>query len=191
LRFVIHLVAMFAVALVVGFGLSWFSLTGGRTIGAFEVGPWVAWPDIGVASPNPYTRAYLARTGQLELGTTEGLQFVAASDSSGQPLERACRYRIEGTTPVASFWTLAPVAPDGSSIARPDGPLAFNSTRLVRREDGVAVLYVSRSIAPLNWLEIAGDGPFSLVLTLYDTSIFTGVGSAEAELPAIVREACA
>ncbi len=191
MRFVVHLVAMFAVALAVGFGLSWYALTDGRSVGALEVGPWFAWPDIGAAAPNPYTRAYLARTGQLEMGTAEGIRFVATTDSAGDALERACRYRIEGHTPVATFWTLVPVAPDGSSIARADGPPAFNSTRVARREDGIAVLYVSRSIAPLNWLEIAGDGPFSLVLTLYDSSILTGVGSAEAELPNIVREACA
>ena len=38
-------------------------------------------------------------------------------------------------------------------------------------------LYVSKTLAPLNWLEITGDGPFWLVLTLYDTTLFSGVGS--------------
>ena len=40
-------------------------------------------------------------------------------------------------------------------------------------------LYVSKTLSPRNWLEITGNGPFALVLTLYDTAIFSGVGTAE------------
>ena len=40
-------------------------------------------------------------------------------------------------------------------------------------------------------IEITGDGPFSLVLTLYDSVIFSGLGSSEtATLPSIIRESC-
>jgi hypothetical protein len=181
---------MMAVALAVGFGLSYYALTDGRLIAAYEVRPWDAWPDVGSPSPDPYTRAYLARTGALQLGLTEGLQFVAQSDSSGIPLDRACRYRIEGVTPVASFWTLLAADLDGGVIARPGGPLAFNSSRIAREADDSMILYVSRSIAPMNWLEITGEGPFELVLTLYDSSVFAGVGSGVEGLPTITREAC-
>lgn len=181
---------MMAVALAVGFGLSYYALTDGRLFSSYEVGPWAAWPDVGSPSPNPYTRAYLARTGALQLGGSEGLQFVATSDSSGLPLDRACRYRIKGTTPVATFWTLVATDEDGRDVARTDGPVGFNSTRLNRDDKGAVTLYVSRTIAPQNWLEIAGDGPFQLVLTLYDSSVFAGVGSAVTTLPDITREAC-
>ena len=52
-------------------------------------------------------------------------------------------------------------------------------------------LYVSRGLSPLNWLETQGDGPFSLVLSLYDTTIFSAVGATETvTLPSIIREAC-
>jgi hypothetical protein len=190
LRFVFHLLAMMAVALTVGFGLSYYALTDGRFFAAYEVGPWASWPDVGSPSPDPYTRAYLARTGSLQLGLTEGLQFVARSDSAGFPLERTCRYRIEGTTPVAAFWTLVATDPGGVNIARPDGAPAFHSSRIAREENGSMVLYVSRSIAPMNWLEISGEGLFDLVLTLYDSNVFAGVGSAVESLPSITREAC-
>ncbi len=190
MRFVIQLLAMMAVALAVGFGLSHYALNDGRLFAAYEVGAWDAWPDVGSPSPDPYTRAYLARTGSLQLGATEGLQFVAHNDSSGIPLDRACRYRVEGVTPVASFWTLVATDATGSAISRPDGPVGFNSNRIAREENGSILLYVSRSIAPMNWLEIAGEGPFELVLTLYDSSVFAGVGSAVDGLPTITREAC-
>jgi hypothetical protein len=146
---------------------------------------------VGSASPDPYTRAYIARTGALELGQSEGIAFTAVSDSDGRPLERNCRYRIEGTTPVASFWTLAAVGADGSSVTRPDGMQELQSRQVARAPDGSLVLYVSKSLAPENWLEITGEGPFELVLTLYDPSNLSGTGSSIDSLPAILKEACA
>lgn len=181
---------MVGVALVVGFGLSWYALSDGRLFGATRIGPWSAWHDAGSPNPDPYTRAYVSRSGALQLGISEGLQFVATTDSDGQKLDRSCRYRIDGATPTATFWTLVPVAADHTVISRPDGEAAFNSTRVARNTDGSMELYVSKSLSPRNWLEIEGDGAFSLVLTLYDTASVNGVGSSNAKLPAIIREAC-
>lgn len=190
MRFLANFLALVVVALAVGFGLSYYALSDGRLVGAFQVGPWAAWPNAGSPSPDPYTRAYLSRNGALQLGQAEGLQFIASSDSDGRPLNRECRYRIDGNTPVATFWTLIPAAPDGGSIARPDGPPGFRSTNIARAEDGSMQLYVSKTLSPLNWLEITGDGSFSLVLTLYDTAIFSGTSSNATSLPSIIREAC-
>ena len=185
-----NLLTMIGVALVVGFGLSWYALTDGRFFGAIRIGPWAAWHDVGSPTPDPYTRAFVARSGALQLGASEGLQFVASTDSDGRRLDRDCRYRIDGTTPVSTFWTLVPIASDNSIITRPGGPEAFNSTRVARATDGSLQLYVSKTLSPRNWLEITGEGAFSLVLTLYDTSSFAGVGTAAAGLPAIIRETC-
>lgn len=182
---------MIAVALVVGFGFSWYALSDGRLFGTVRIGPWTAWRDAGSPTPDPYTRAYVARTAAFQLGLSEGLQFIATTDSDGAPLDRDCRYRIDGTTPVATFWTLVPVDADNVVITRPDAPLAFNSTRVARATDGSLQLYVSKSLSPRNWLEITGEGPFALVLTLYDTTTFSGSGATPASLPAIIREACA
>jgi hypothetical protein len=190
LRFLLHLLLMLAIALSIGFGLSYYALSDGRLIGGYQVGPWLAWPQAGAPSPDPYTRAYLTRSGTLQLGRSEGLQFIAASDSDGQRLDRKCRYRIDGNTPTSAFWTLTPRSPDGALIARPDGPPGFVSTRLARANDGSIQLYVSKTLSPLNWLELSGDGPFVLELNLYDTAMFSGVGASESRLPAIIREAC-
>ena len=181
---------MIGVALCVGFGLSWYALSDAGLVGSMRVGPWTAWREAGSPTPDPYTRAHVARAGALQLGASEGLQFIARNDSDGQRLDRACRYRIDGSTPVATFWTLAAVDQDFAIIARTGTPRAFNSTRVARASDGSLQLYVSRTISPRNWLEIEGDGQFMLVLTLYDTSSLTGAGSLPASLPAIIREAC-
>ncbi len=61
---------------------------------------------------------------------------------------------------------------------------------MARANDGSTQLYIGRSLSPLNWLEIGGEGPFRLIMTLYDTTIFSGVGSGAATLPSIIRESC-
>lgn len=191
MRFLFLLIGTIAIALGTGFGLSYFALDDGRVLGALRVGPWAAWPAVGSPTPDPYTQAYLSRTGALQLGQSEGIAFTAISDSDGQPLDRSCRYRLEGSTPVASFWTLAALAPDGSNIARPDGTIALQSRHIARANDGTMVLYVSKTLAPDNWLEITGTGPFKLLLTLYDTSNLSGAGTSVQTLPSISKEGCA
>jgi hypothetical protein len=191
LRFVFDLVAMVVIALGIGFGLSWYALSDGRLVGALQSGPWTTWTQAGSPTPDPYTRAFITRNAALQLGQAEGIQLVATTDSDGRPLDRACRYRIDGRTPTATFWTLVPVDAQWASIARADGPPGFQSNRVARANDGSLQLYVSPTLSPLNWLEVAGTGPFSLVLSLYDTVIFSTVGSTETvSLPSIIREAC-
>jgi hypothetical protein len=189
-RFVLYLLMMIAVALSVGFGLSYYALTDGRLFGVARVGPWTAWPDVGSNTPNPYTRGHLAREASLQLGQSEGLQFSAATDSAGEPLTLACSYRIEGKTPLATFWTLVAVDPFGRNLAAPDQPLALRSTDIARANDGSIIINVGKSLLPFNWLELAGQGPFTLELTLYDTAVFSGFSSDES-MPSIIREGCA
>lgn len=182
---------MLIVALGVGFGLSWYALSDGRMFGASQSGPWVSWTRVGVPSPDPYTQAYITRNAALQLGQAEGIQLIATTDSDGRRLDRACRYRVDGRTPTSTFWTLIPVEEGDRSVTRPDGPPGFFSTRIARAPDGSMQVYFSKTLSPLNWVELVGDGPFSLVLTLYDTVIFSGVGGSDATtLPSIIRESC-
>lgn len=190
MRFVLYLLMMIAVALGVGFGLSYYALTDGRLFGVAQVGPWHAWPDVGSSSPNPYTRGHLARTAAFELGQAEGLQFTASTDSDGEPLTRDCNYRLLGRTPLATLWTLVAIDEAGINVAAPDVAPAIGNTGLARAQDGSIVLNVGTRLAPQNWLELSGEGPFSLVLRLYDTAAFSGF-SGDAAMPSIVRGECA
>lgn len=189
MRFVFYLLMMIAVALGVGFGLSYYALTDGRLFGVARVGPWTAWPDVGAPAPNPYARGHLAREAALQLGQAEGLQFTASTDSDGQPLTRACSYSIEGTTPLATFWSLVAIDGDGINIAAPDGELAMRSSNIARTNDGSLAINVGTRLTPGNWLELTGEGPFTLVLTLYDTAVFSGFSSDES-MPTIERGDC-
>ena len=189
MRFVLYLLMMIAVALSVGFGLSYYALTDGRLFGVARVGPWTAWPDVGSSAPNPYTRGHLAREASLQLGQAEGLQFIATADSDGEPLSLSCSYRIEGKTPLATFWTLVAVDLQGRNLAAEGQPLALRSTGIARANDGSIIINVGTMLQPSNWLELAGEGLFTLELTLYDTAVFSGFSSDES-MPAIIREEC-
>lgn len=190
MRFVLLLLMMCGVALGVGFGLSYYALTDGRLFGAAQVGPWAAWPDVGSSAPNPYTRGHLARVPALQLGQAEGLQFTATADSDGQPLTRACAYRLAGTTPLATFWTLVAVDENGVNLAAPGTDPALRSNRIARANDGSIRINVGTRLQPGTWLELTGTGPFSLVLTLYDTAVFSGFSNTES-MPTIERGDCA
>lgn len=177
-------------ALGIGFGLSYAALTDGRFFGVVQIGPWQAWPDVGAPAPNPYTRAHLARLAGFPLGQAEGVQFTATADSAGAPLTRDCAYRLSGHTPLSAFWTLVPLDLDGVNIAAPGTAPALRSSDVARDNDGAIQINIGTRLAPLTWLELAGDGPFQLVLTLYDSAVFSGFSSAST-MPSIERGDCA
>jgi hypothetical protein len=189
-RFILYLLYASIVALGLGLGLSYYALTDGRLVGARQVGPWLAWPETGGAHPDPYTRAYLARRGNLQLGSSEGLQFVAEADSDGQMLVRSCTYLIDGKTPVATLWTLVAVDEKGRNISTTNDLLYLDSEHLSRAADGSAEIAVGPVLSPGDWLETVGTGPFRLVLVLYDTPLVSSLDWTTAEMPSITRERC-
>lgn len=191
MRFVLLLLVSIAIALATGFGLSYYALTDGRLFGAAQIGPWISWPDLGSSAPNPYSRGHLTRAAALQLGRAEGLKFVATTDSAGEALDLSCSYTLEGHVPVSSFWTLAAVNSDGVNLAAPGTDLALRSSEIARTNAGAIVVHVGKTLASGNWLELAGSGPFSLELTLYDTTAFSGFSSDNDTMPRITRGECA
>lgn len=191
MRFILYLLLSALVALGIGLGLSYYALTDGRLAGARQIGPWLTWTETGQPRPDPYTRAYLARRGDLQLGAAEGLQFVAEIDSDGRVLNRACTYLIDGKTPTAVLWTLTAIDMSGRNIAASPDLIYLDSNHLSRAADGSAVIRVGRSLSPGDWLEIGGSGPFQLVLNLYDSPVATGLDWSTDEMPSITRERCA
>lgn len=191
MRFVLRLLMSIAVALAIGFGLSYYALTDGRMFGAVSIGPWTTWPDVGAPTPNPYARSHITREAALQLGRSEGLQFTATTDTDGAALDRACTYRIVGRVPVSTFWTLSAVDGAFVNVGAPESNGALRSSDIARAADGSLDIAVGTHLASGNWLELAGAGPFTLVLTLYDTTALSGFSSAASSMPAITREGCA
>lgn len=191
MRFVLRILLAIAVALSVGFGLSYYALTDGRLFGAVQIGAWTAWPDGGTPAPNPYTRGHIVRESALQLGRAEGLQFVATTDDSGDALDLSCSYTVTGRVPVSTFWTIVAVDADWTNLAAPDTDGAMRSSEIARNNDGSFTLHVGTALHPGNWLELTGEGPMSLVLTLYDTTALSGFSADDMRLPRIIKGTCA
>jgi hypothetical protein len=180
-----------AIAIVGGGASVWYALAARDGVGAIEIGPWTAFPDIGTPDADPYSQARVAREGVLALGRAEGLSFVAERDSSGDELRRECAYRIEGGFPAARFWTL--YAADRSLDAIPTGgpkPAALQSYQILRQPDNSAVISVGDRPFPGNWLLVRGSGKMYFVLTFYDTPIASSTGLSDLTLPRILKAGC-
>lgn len=179
------------VALVGGAGSAWLALERDFGFGAVAIGSWAASPDYGTPEAGPYSRARFSRETDLALGRAEGLVFTARRDADGEILQRRCAYRMEGSLPPTRFWTLSARDADNAVIAIDGGRApALHSQALLRRPDNSVAISISGHPAPGNWLALGGAGPFSLVLTLYDTAVASSSRIVEVELPRIVREGC-
>jgi hypothetical protein len=186
-RFLVELLATLAIALVLGLGSAWYMVEAPR-IGT-EVGSWRAIPAVTAETADPYTRARIARTGEIAMGAGEGLMFIASQDDQGRGLDGACDYRLAGETPPARLWTLSVVDGDGGLTAAPTGRTHMTSREILRAPDGRFEIAVSASARPGNWLPSPARGGERLMLRLYDTPIALSPG-ADMAMPRIVRGTC-
>ncbi|HEV3185060.1 MAG TPA: DUF1214 domain-containing protein [Xanthobacteraceae bacterium] len=179
------------VATVLGLGGTWLALSRGTAFGAVQIGAWTAWPRSGSVDIDPYSRAGIARTGQLPIGLGDGIAFVARADDGGRPFDGRCDVALGGTTPAARFWTLTLYDPEGRLVANSANRYGFTSQEIVRAADGsFAIIAAPRSRAG-NWLPTGGAEHYVLVLRLYDTPVGVATRAGrEAPMPAILTRSC-
>jgi hypothetical protein len=179
------------IAAVVGLGTTWLALTRGSAYGGVTIGAWTGWPKNGTAGIDPYARAIVARTGELPIGSGDGVAFYARTDDIGGPLDGRCDVLLSGTTPQARFWTITLYDSEGRLVANSAQRHGFTSQEIIRNADGSFEIKVSPRARPGNWLPTGGVEKYLLVLRLYDTPIgvATRTGS-EAPMPLITRRAC-
>ncbi|MBN8998782.1 MAG: DUF1214 domain-containing protein [Rhizobiales bacterium] len=189
MRLLIDLLIAIAIAALVGFGSAVAVLDRDRLFGAETRGAWTAWPDSGSPDADPYSKAILARSGEVPLGSGEGLAFVAEYDDRGDRLTSRCVYRIEGQTPPARLWTLTAYDGDGHLMDNAMRRTSFTSREILRNEDGSFEITVASEAEPGNWLPVRPDSRLRFVLRLYDTPL-TSSGVGDATMPAVVRGAC-
>lgn len=191
MRFLFLLVVALSLALSLGAWSAHWALERSADYGTESVGPWFANPFAGSVDADPYSKARLAKLGNLTLGTGEGVVFKADRDSAGSPLRRECGYVVAGETPPARVWTLAAYTEEGRLIQPGEGrPGWLVSSGLLRAEDNSMSIAVGSVAMPGNWLSITGSGPFTLALTLYDTPASSSSGLGDLEMPSIVRTGC-
>src|ERR1700749_1510515 len=89
----------------VGLGATWMTATRGTDLGALTIGAWTARPKTGTADVDPYSRASIARSGELPVGPGDGVAFLATRDDRKRLLDGRCDVVVSGITPPALFWT--------------------------------------------------------------------------------------
>ncbi len=187
------LILLIGIASAVGLGLwsAWLAVRSPAPIDTIELGAWQAWPNAGTAEADPYSRARLARTGEIPLGSGEGLTLLALNDDSGEPLRQACDYRIVGQTPPARLWTVALEDADGRVIEDAGGVSALGSDTLLRAPDGSFEIVLSARPQTGNWISTKNAARFRVVVRLYDTTARTGTELTTLFMPRIARDHCA
>lgn len=191
MRLLIGFLFSFAVAAAFGLGLTQFALTRGTAFGAITIGAWTAWPKTGTTDIDPYARAAIARSGELPIGSGDGVAFFASSDDTGRPLDGRCTVAIAGTTPPARFWTITLYDLDGRPVANAADRYGFTSQEIARRADGSFEIMLAPRARPGNWLPTGGIDRYVVVLRLYDTPVGVATRTAkDAPMPAVTSGVC-
>jgi len=179
------------VAAVVGLGTTWLALSRGVAFGAIPIGSWTAWPRTGTPDVDPYARATIARTGELPVGSGDGVAFLARNDDVGRPLDGRCDVLVNGTTPQARFWTLTLYDATGRLVGNSVERHGFTSQEIVRQPNGSFDIVIAPRARSGNWLPTNGIDSYILVLRLYDTPVGVATrASREAPMPAIAVQSC-
>jgi hypothetical protein len=191
MRLLIGFLFAFAVAAVFGLGLTQFALTRGTAFGAITIGAWTAWPKTGTVEIDPYARAAIARSGELPIGSGDGVAFFATFDDAGRVLDGRCVVTLSGTTPAARFWTVTLYDHDGRLIPNAADRYGFTSQEIARRADGSFEIALAPRARPGNWLPTGGIDRYVVVLRLYDTPVGVATRTAkDAPMPAVTAGAC-
>jgi hypothetical protein len=180
-----------AVAASLGLGTTWFVLNEGIAYGGVTVGAWTAWPRNGTPGVDPYARAMYARSGELPVGSGDGITFYARADDAGRLFDGRCNVALSGTTPQARFWTLTLYDPDGRLVANSVGRHGFTSQEVIRNTNGTFEIVVSPRARPGNWLPTGGVERYMLALRLYDTPVGLATRSGrDVPMPSVAERGC-
>ena len=180
-----------AIATAVGLGLTWTTATRGTDLGTLTIGAWTARPRTGTSEIDPYARASIARSGELPIGTGDGVTFTATTDDKKKPLDGRCDVVVSGVTPAARFWTLSLYDPKGRLVANTLQRYGFTSQEVVRNADGAFEIRIAARSRSGNWLPTSALERYVLLLRLYDTPVGVATRTQkDAPMPAIATVGC-
>lgn len=188
MRFLLVLLLTIVAALALGIGSAWYMVSAPRA-GTVEIGAWRAQPPTDADTIDPYTRARVARTGEIAMGTGEGLSFVATADDQGRRLDGRCDYLLVGDAPPARLWTLTATDAKGAIAVVPSKRTHLQSREVLRDGNGRFEIAVSAAARPGNWLPAPAGGEIRLTLRLYDTTVNLGSGALP-PMPTVSRGTC-
>ena len=179
------------IGVAIGLLASAYALSRLSPFDAIRLSPWELEAHAGSLDADPYTRARLMRSGEIPLAAGEGLQLIARADSEGRPLDARCVYDIGPRVPDARYWTLSLTDQGGWPVENPAHRYGFRSSEILRSAKGEFVIAVAADVQPGNWLPIGRQGPFLLVLRLYDSPLGATAGAIDrSTAPRVSRVGC-
>lgn len=191
MRLIVLTLLALLIATAVGLGATWLTATRGTDFGTLTIGAWTARPRTGTAEIDPYARATIARSGELPIGTGDGIAFLATTDDNKKPLDGRCDVTVSGVTPPARFWTLTLYDRKGHLVANSLKRYGFTSEEIVRNSDGSFALHVASRARAGNWLPTGGIERYTLMLRLYDTPVGVATRTQrDAPMPSIATTGC-
>jgi hypothetical protein len=164
-----HLFYFFGFAglsLVLGLGSAYLLVDDGFALITSQTGPWKTWSHAGSLTADPYTRAHIARSGDLPITSASGLIFQATTDSEGRDLSSSCEYEIIIRPFSAVWWSIALYNADGRLIPNKAGRHAFNAQNLTVLPDGTQRISLAPRARPGHWLPSGKDHDLRLVLRI-------------------------
>lgn len=191
MRLILVTLLALILAAAIGLGATWTTATRGTEIGTLTIGAWTARPRTGTVEVDPYSRATIARSGELPIGTGDGIAFSATRDDRKRPLDGRCDVLVSGITPPARFWTLTLYDAKGRLVANALKRYGFTSEEVVRGADGSFEVRIAARSRAGNWLPTGGIERYTLKLRLYDTPVGVATRSQrDAPMPAIATVSC-
>ncbi|MBX9821346.1 DUF1214 domain-containing protein [Afipia birgiae] len=191
MRLILITLVTLMIATIVGLGTTWMTATRGVNVGTIKIGAWTARPRTGTSDIDPYSRASVARSGELPVGTGDGVMFTATTDDTGRQLDGRCDVVVKGVTPAARFWTLTFYDPKGRLVANSLQRHGFTSQEIVRGSDGSFEIRITSRSRAGNWLPTGGLDRYMLALRLYDTPVGVGTRTQkDAPMPSIMTVGC-
>ncbi len=181
-----HIIGFFlclAIAICTGFGATWVAVHETHGFERVDMGAWSTWQRAGSAQADPYTKAIIAKTGEVPLQSAEGLSIISSRDDEGRKLKANCTYIISGALPASQVWTLTSYNKQGQILVNKAGRASLTSHEIIRDASNNFEIVVSANVQPGNWLPIADTSPFELLLRLYDVAI----GHTPSELKAAIN----
>ena len=191
MRLIFFTLLALVLATVVGLGATWMTATRGTDLGTLTIGAWTARPRTGTPEVDPYARASIARSGELPVGTGDGVAFTATTDDKKRPLDGRCDVVVSGVTPAARFWTLTLYDPKGRLVPNTLQRYGFTSQEIVRGADGAFEVRIASRSRAGNWLPTGALDRYVLMLRLYDTPVGVATRTQrDAPMPSITTLNC-
>lgn len=174
---------------------AWLALQSEYFFNSIVAGQWKSTQVAQNDNTQPFERARLALHSQAQLGSGEGLRFIATKDDQGNVFRTNCSYQVAGPAPKAKVFTLFAADLDGQWLTSGIGLNDYHhSQSLGYSLDNHVNIRVSSEISVGDWLNVPLNAdakkPYQLVMKLYDTSIGALSDYTNIEMPEIRFVSC-